>query len=87
MYRKRFVVYAIVIVVTLTLFTVQYVKDKADQIKYDQTRQIGEEIVAALLKYKMDKGVYPDELVQLVPNYINSIEQPVWGDCVWSYAP
>jgi hypothetical protein len=46
---------------------------------------IGDQIVAALEKYKAQRGSYPDVLSELEPNYIGHITVPRYGEQKWSY--
>jgi hypothetical protein len=45
----------------------------------------GDDIVIALDNYFKDNSRYPDELSSLVPNYLQTVQQPVAGDCRWIY--
>jgi hypothetical protein len=45
----------------------------------------GDEIVAALEKYRAERGHYPDTLGELEPNYIAHIKQPRYGEHRWDY--
>ena len=71
--------------VLLAILAIQYVRKNRNEIQYFKTRISGDEIVIALLKYKGDKGVYPDTLKRLVPTYIQKIKSPIWGDPEWGY--
>jgi hypothetical protein len=48
-------------------------------------QSLGNEIVAALQKYRAEKGKYPDRLSELVPDYIAEIKSPRYGAKKWSY--
>lgn len=45
----------------------------------------GDKIVKGLEKYRIDFGSYPNNLNDLVPKYISSIEQPTVGKKIWEY--
>jgi len=45
----------------------------------------GDQIIAALEKYKAEQGFYPDTLNQLVPTYLGKITQPRYGEKRWDY--
>ncbi len=45
----------------------------------------GDEIVAALQKYRADHGHYPDTLGPLAPDYIREIKDPDYGERRWDY--
>jgi hypothetical protein len=46
---------------------------------------IGDQIVAALEKYKATRGSYPDVLSELEPAYIGHITSPRYGERKWDY--
>ncbi len=45
----------------------------------------GDQIIAALEKYKTERGSYPDVLSQLEPTYISRIVPPRYGQGRWDY--
>ncbi len=49
------------------------------------SRAIGDNIVSAIEQYRVDTGLYPVSLDQLMPKYLPKIEPPVAGRCVWQY--
>jgi phosphoglycerol transferase MdoB-like AlkP superfamily enzyme len=51
-----------------------------------RTQSIGLEIMAALSNYKNNNGQYPDRLDDLVPNYLEKIEMPPYGNVGWVYS-
>ncbi len=72
--NKKLLIFLITLfAVLLAILAIQYVRKNRN------------EIVVALLKYKGDKGVYPDTLKRLVPTYIQKIKSPIWGDPEWGY--
>ena len=86
--KKQFLVFlAILLCVLLFVLTNQYIKKKNDLMRYENSRNIGEGIIAALQKYKKDNNVFPNDLEQLVPDYLQEIRPPIWGDCEWIYFP
>jgi len=48
-------------------------------------QRIGDRIIAALEKYKDERGSYPDTLQELEPTYIADISPPRYGDRKWDY--
>ncbi|MFH1748865.1 MAG: hypothetical protein ABIG44_17675 [Planctomycetota bacterium] len=42
-------------------------------------------LVTALRCYYKDKGQFPKILAELVPNYIEHIPPPTWGNDEWDY--
>jgi len=49
------------------------------------TIERGNEIVAALERFRVDSGKYPETLDQLSPKYLAEIRQPAWGLKAWKY--
>lgn len=45
----------------------------------------GNVIINALNQYKRDHGIFPDELADLVPDYLPSIPMPTAGARSWTY--
>lgn len=45
----------------------------------------GNDIIAALEKYRAAHGVYPDTLSVLVPTYLRAVEDPDYGERKWVY--
>jgi hypothetical protein len=58
---------------------------EADKSSVQNDEVIGDKIVAALEKYKAQRGSYPDVLSQLEPTYISQITQPRYGARRWDY--
>ena len=88
MNKKLLISFAVVLCGIFSLvLLMQYnkIKQNKEQIKYLGTRVYGDEIVIALLEYKMDNGLYPDTLKQLVPTYVQKIKSPIWGETEWDY--
>ena len=50
-----------------------------------ETVKRGDEIVAALEKYKKDKNEYPKSLDELKPSYLSEIPDPTVGTKKWDY--
>ena len=48
-------------------------------------QQHGDQIIAALEKYKAERGSYPDTLSELEPNYLGHITPPHYGEKKWDY--
>ena len=46
---------------------------------------IGDQIIAALERYRADHGQYPESLSQLTPTYMPSIASPRHGARKWDY--
>lgn len=49
--------------------------------------RVGDQIIAALEKYHADHDHYPEELSELVPNYLSAIIPPKFGEKQWTYSP
>lgn len=47
--------------------------------------QLGNQIIAALEKYKAQSGSYPDVLSELEPTFIGKITPPRYGAKRWQY--
>lgn len=56
-----------------------------DKASVAEDKLIGDQIVAALEKYKAEQGSYPDVLSQLEPTYISHITPPHYGERRWDY--
>lgn len=57
-----------------------------DDARLEETRQMGEVLVAAIESYRADHGEYPEALADLVPAYVARIERPSWGVGEWTYS-
>ena len=66
----------------VVLFLIACEPDKSS-VPNDQ--RIGDQIIAALEKYKAERGLYPDTLTQLMPSYMRQITQPRYGERRWDY--
>jgi GAF domain-containing protein len=53
--------------------------------RIEESKAIGDEIVAALEKYKADKGIYPAKLEDLAPRYLGRLRAPTAGTQQWDY--
>lgn len=60
--------------------------DSMKSAPWDDIR-VGDEIIAALERYKTDQGHYPEELSELVPSYLPAITPPKFGEKKWTYSP
>jgi hypothetical protein len=58
---------------------------EADKSSVPNDEVIGNKIVAALEKYKAQRGSYPDVLPELEPDYIGLITSPRYGERRWDY--
>ena len=47
--------------------------------------EIGDQIVAAVERFRKDHGRYPQALTELVPTYLAAIKQPAYGQRQWDY--
>ena len=54
------------------------------EVDQTETMAIGDEIVKALDNYFGDHSRYPNSLESLVPNYLDQIKLPKWGE-KWEY--
>jgi hypothetical protein len=46
----------------------------------------GEIVVTAIQSYSVDRGTAPVSLAELVPRYLSSVPQPLYGTDQWSYS-
>ena len=58
---------------------------EADKSSVSKDKVTGDQIIAALEKYKVQRGVYPDVLSELEPGYIGRITSPRYGEKKWDY--
>jgi hypothetical protein len=58
---------------------------RADESSVKSDELIGNQIIAALEKYKEQRGSYPDVLSELEPSYIPKITPPRYGEKRWNY--
>lgn len=58
---------------------------EADKSSVSNDERIGDQIVAALEKYKAQRGSYPDVLSELEPDYVGLITPPHYGQRRWDY--
>jgi hypothetical protein len=54
--------------------------------KIAESQRRGNEIVAALERFRANRGEFPKELEELVPDYVAEIIKPVAGSRKWCYA-
>lgn len=50
-----------------------------------ESQALGQPIIAAIERYKLARGKYPENLSELVPEFIPSISQPSAGNKAWFY--
>ena len=53
--------------------------------KVEESRRRGDEIIAAMSRYREEKGEYPEDLAELVPEYLVELRQPLVGPRRWGY--
>ena len=56
-----------------------------DKSSVSSDQSIGNEIIAALEKFRHEKGHYPTQLSELVPKHIPEIKSPSYGEKRWDY--
>lgn len=56
-----------------------------DEGSLEASKRRGEQLVAALHTYQREHGTYPEQLEDLVPEHLATIEQPTWGLQRWRY--
>lgn len=63
-----------------------------DENQYEASRpkvgspfEEGNVVIKAIEAYRQAKGVFPESLGQLVPDYLNGIPPPNWGTNRWTY--
>ena len=61
------------------------VPDRWDQQAQKQTIEAAQPLIEAINAYKLDRGNYPNQLEELVPEYLDQIPQPIVGSGEWSY--
>lgn len=49
------------------------------------TKQRSQPLLAAIRAYHSDHGTYPQQLAELVPDYITEIPSPGYHGCEWAY--
>ena len=52
-----------------------------------ESQRRGDQLVAALERYKFDHKQYPPNLDALVPEYLGALPLPTAGDRTWRYEP
>jgi hypothetical protein len=52
-----------------------------------ESQAAGDEIIAALRRYREERGTLPPGLPALVPSFLNEIRPPVSGNGKWIYKP
>lgn len=62
-----------------------YLYAHKDEGALEASKERGAEIVAALEAYHAEHGTYPEQLEELVPARLPSLEQPTWGLGRWRY--
>jgi hypothetical protein len=50
-----------------------------------QSQRIGDEIVQQLVQFRNEKGIFPENLDELVPHHFSSIPTPLAGSPKWKY--
>jgi hypothetical protein len=56
-----------------------------DESALEESKRRGEQLVAALDAYQRERGSFPEQLDELVPGHIATVEQPTWGLQRWRY--
>jgi hypothetical protein len=80
MWTKTFIVFIGICAVSLSGCDSRWSSSRVESSK-----KKGSGIVAAIDRYKSDHGKFPENLSQLVPQYIDRIEKPDAGDMDWLY--
>lgn len=76
------------IVVTLLVLAIGagvYIYAHRDVGQLEESKQVGAVLVEALYRYQEERGSFPDELEQLMPDYVEAVEPPSWGLQRWRY--
>ena len=71
--------------VLIALFGLTLGGCEPDKSSIPEDLKRGDRIIAALERYKLDHGRYPESLSALVPLYISAIESPRYGKRQWEY--
>ena len=74
---------AVIVVAAALLLLIGCSKEKVKRQYATFSR--GDEIIAALEKYKDANSKYPDHLTDLTPQYLIAIPPPVMGNQQWKY--
>ena len=83
---RKFIFISYPIVVLICLFLIYcHIDDNNRRKKLYETRKEGYKIAVALRQYHNNKNKYPITLGELVPNYLDKLQQPRWGDTGWLY--
>ena len=57
----------------------------SEQVKIEESKRRGDEIIHALEEFRAEKGHYPRALNELLPKYMPEIPPPTWGLREWQY--
>jgi len=69
----------------LCCFGLVFAGCEADKSSIASDKLVGDQIIAALEKYKAQRGSYPDVLSELEPDYVGHITPPRYGEKKWNY--
>jgi hypothetical protein len=75
----------IVVLSPLLLYFIDKIEYEISHNKLESTKTIGDQIIKAIDKYHSTHGKYPNRLKSLVPDYIDEIQNPIWGLREWEY--
>jgi hypothetical protein len=62
-----------------------YIYAHRDEGSLEASKERGAVVVDALERHRTAAGTYPESLEQLVPQYLDSIAPPSWGQQRWRY--
>lgn len=62
-----------------------YLYAHRDEGSLEASKNRGAELVTALTAYMDEHGTYPEQLADLVPQYVAEVRPPVWGLERWRY--
>jgi type II secretory pathway pseudopilin PulG len=85
MLKKLPVAEIIVIALALAAGAGVYWYAHRDGGRLGESKERGAAIVAGLEAYRAQHGTYPEQLDELVPQYVPRIEAPTWGLERWRY--
>ena len=83
--RKLSNAFLVTISILLIFAMLVYFSSRQYENSRRATIEIGDELVNALETYYNDKQKYPNSLDDLVPHYLDIVQEPKWGDSGWEY--
>ncbi len=88
MSKRLVIITLLVLTASITpfiLFNSNPKPDRWDQEAQQLTIEAAQPLIEAINAYKLDRGNHPNQLEELVPEYLDQIPQPIVGSGEWSY--